>query len=143
MFQALSRNTGTTNTSSTSSDAARNGHGLRITSSAQRIQNVERAEPGYRDVAARIQRLGGTISSPIRKVAAKKAAQPAPVAAPGAAAASAPPAPVASARAPSAPATGNEPAKVPPPETAQPASQTDASEAPIANQRRNRKIGFV
>ncbi|MBS2020806.1 MAG: tetratricopeptide repeat protein, partial [Deltaproteobacteria bacterium] len=38
----------------------------------EQYQNVERAEPGYRDVAARITRLGGTISAPIKKTATVK-----------------------------------------------------------------------
>lgn len=111
----------------------------------EQYQNVERAEPGFRDVAARIVRLGGTISAPIKpKPAARRAAAPAPApsAPPSAAATGAPP-PVAGAPGAAAP---TRPAPTPPqePEGVQPATAPpEGAEAPIAPQRRNRKIGFV
>lgn len=111
----------------------------------EQYQNVERAEPGFRDVAARIVRLGGTISAPIKpKPAPRRAAAPAsaPATPPSAAATGAAP-PVAGAPGAAIP---TRPAPTPPqePEGVQPATAPpEGPEAPIAPQRRNRKIGFV
>jgi tetratricopeptide (TPR) repeat protein len=134
-------------------------------------QNVERVEPGFRDVRDRILRMGGRISGPIKRPpqatkpppaapsqpTASAAPPPRPAATatrpPPAAAAlptkppPAPPQPTASAR----PAPARPPAPPPASDPVLPAaggaegasSTAQPSPEPTAEQRRNRKIGFV
>ena len=128
-------------------------------------QNVERVEPGFRDVRDRILRMGGRISGPIKRP--PQATRPPPAAGPGQPVSAAPPPrPAAPATRPQPPAGAMAPKPPPPPqptasarppppppasEPALPAaggaeaasSAAQSSPEPTAEQRRNRKIGFV
>src|SRR5207244_767962 len=102
-------------------------------------QTVGNEDPGFRDVAARVQKLGGTISQPISAKAGAKSTLPPKSAPPGAAAAKAPVTMRPAASAPgdktpvsSAPAGGT---------TAATGSQPEPE--PPGAPRKNRKIGFV
>jgi hypothetical protein len=87
----------------------------------QLYQSVGGEDPGFRDVSARVQRLGGTLPAPVAAKGAMKSAPPA---------------------ANTAPVTLRPAASAPPVTTAS-ATGSPSEPEPPGGSRKNRKIGFV